>query len=70
MSMAIASESVVLKGGFVVSIDALRLLWALEERGLNVKRDGEGLVVGPRGLLTDEDTNMAEQIQGTVVAGE
>jgi TubC N-terminal docking domain len=50
-----ASETVVLKGGQTVSLDALRLGWRLEERGVTLRPDGDGLAVGPRGLLSDED---------------
>jgi hypothetical protein len=38
-----------------VPIDALALLWQLEDRGLQVRRDGDGIVVSPRDRLTDAD---------------
>lgn len=53
-----ASESaglVVLHGGLAVPLAALRVLWSLEDRGLIVRLDGDGLLVGPRGKLTDAD---------------
>jgi hypothetical protein len=56
MPMATASETVVLKGGLCVSIDALRLLWAFENRGCIVRREEDGtLFVGPRHEITPAD---------------
>jgi len=46
---------VALKHGLTVPVDAVRLLCQLEIRGLNVRRDGDDLVVGPRQHLTDAD---------------
>jgi TubC N-terminal docking domain len=51
----VETETVILKGGLSVSLDALRLGWRLEERGVTLRPDGDGLAVGPRGLLSDED---------------
>jgi hypothetical protein len=55
-STTAAPETVTLKAGFVVSLDALRLAWDLEDRGLHVRlaEDG-GLVVGPRSQITPAD---------------
>lgn len=50
-----ASEIVTLAGGLAVSLPALRLLWALEERGLHVRLDGDAVLVGPNRALSDED---------------
>ena len=45
-----------LKGGLTLPLEALRLAWALEDRGATFAVDGEDLVVdGPPGLLTDAD---------------
>ena len=55
MATPIASEPVTLKGGFVVTLTAVELLWRLEARGLNLEREGDQLAVGPRQLLTDAD---------------
>ncbi len=53
---ATVTETVMLKGGVLVSLDALRLLWDFEDRGCIVRRDEDGsLVVGPRRLITDAD---------------
>ena len=47
---------VVLKGGLTLPLEALKLAWALEDRGATFAVDGEDLVVdGPSGLLTDAD---------------
>lgn len=53
-----ASELLSLRGGLVVSVDALRMLWDLEDRGFDVKL-GDGrrykLLVGPSDRLTARD---------------
>jgi hypothetical protein len=55
--MATASETVLLNGGQLVSIHALRLLWGFEDRGCDVRESHDGsLFVGPRAQLTAEDT--------------
>lgn len=47
---------VILRGGLTVPVDALRLSWALEGRGLVLTLDGDALVVdGPRGALLEAD---------------
>lgn len=57
-----ATTFVVLKGGLIVPLEALRLAWALEDRGATFSVDGEDLVVdGPRGFLTDEDRTAIRQ---------
>ena len=55
-SEGIRSAFVVLKGGLTVPLEALRLAWALEDRGATLAVEGEDLVIEcPRGLLTEED---------------
>ena len=53
-----APELVTLKGGLVVSVDALRVFWDLESRAFDMKL-GDGryykVLVGPSDRLTDED---------------
>ena len=53
-----APDLVTFKGGLVVSLDALRVLWDLEHRGFDVKL-GDGrrykVLVGPSDRLTPED---------------
>lgn len=56
MQTATKAENVVLRGGFSVPLAALQLLWNLENHGLTLAVDADGLlVVAPRSLLTDED---------------
>ena len=51
-------DLVSLKGGLAVSVDAMRVLWGLEDRGFDLKL-GDGLrykvFVGPVDRLTAED---------------
>lgn len=50
------SDLVCLRGGLVVPVGALQILWALEDRGFTLKRDADGyLVVAPRERLTSAD---------------
>ena len=53
-----ARELVTLKSGLVVSVEALRVLWDLEDRGFEVKL-GDGrrfkVLVGPSNRLTSKD---------------
>lgn len=47
---------VTLRNGLTVPVEALRLAWALEDRGATLAVAGEDtLLVKPRGLLTDAD---------------
>lgn len=55
MTTETATESVVLKGGLVVSVNALRVLWDLESRGLEITEEHDMLVIGPKTLITSED---------------
>jgi hypothetical protein len=50
-----AIEMVLLRGGIVVPITAIKLLLDLESRGFTVRADGDWLVVNPRGQLTAAD---------------
>ncbi len=49
------SDAVMLTPGLVVSLNALRLLWELEERNCIIRLDGGHLFIGPRQQLTDSD---------------
>ena len=49
------TEVVTLRGGLQVPIAALRLAWALEERGCTMRLDGDALIVQPRSLLSEAD---------------
>ena len=50
-------QPVLLRGGLSVPLSALRVLWALEDRGFHVRLDSDdgGLVVSPRSRLSDDD---------------
>ena len=54
-SIASESEIVVLRDGHSATVDALKLLWALEDRGLTIALEDEDLLVGPRTDLTPSD---------------
>jgi len=63
-----ASETVTLKGGAVVSLEALTLLWAMEDRGCVVRRASDGsLQVGPRRLLTDAERERIRRHKGELL---
>jgi hypothetical protein len=69
MATAIASETVVLKGGLCVSVEALRLLWAFENRGCIVRCEDDGpLFVGPRNQLTEVDVERIREHRDELVA--
>jgi hypothetical protein len=51
-----ASENYVVLPGLLLPLAAVRLALDLENRGLHLQLDGDdGLLVGPRDRLTDED---------------
>jgi hypothetical protein len=52
---SLTAAAVILKGGIIVSLAALQLLWQLEARGPSLEREGDQLAVFPRELLTEED---------------
>jgi len=53
-----SSETVVLKGGVVVSVAALRLGWSLEDRGFSMRPIADKLEVQPHERLTREDVKL------------
>jgi hypothetical protein len=59
---------VVLKSGLSVPVDALTLLWRLEDRGLSLRPDGDALVVSPREHLTDDDRAAIRQHRDELLA--
>jgi hypothetical protein len=59
---------VVLSNGLSVPVDALRLLWQLEDRGLCIRVDGDGLAIGPRERLTDEDRALIRRWRDDLLA--
>jgi hypothetical protein len=62
-----ACEYVTLRGGFVVPADTLRRVWALEERGVIFRLDGDGVVVGPSRLLDESDTAFLREHKATLI---
>ena len=49
------SEMVVLRGGVLVSIEAISFALDLESRGVRLEVDGADLLFSPRDRVTDED---------------
>ena len=49
------SDRVTLNGGLTVSVDALRVLWDLEDRGFALWLDGHTLCIRPAAALTATD---------------
>lgn len=62
------SETVMLMPGMVVSLDALRLLWRLEDRRCIVRLDGDQLLIGPRHQLTADDRDGIRQHRDQLIA--
>ncbi len=55
-TIAPVSELVTLRGGLVVPVEALRVLWLLEERDFDVRLADDGaLLVAPGSKLTTDD---------------
>ena len=50
-----ASEQFVVLPGLTLPLAAVRLALDLENRGMHLILDGDGILVGPRDRLTDED---------------
>jgi hypothetical protein len=64
-----ATETVMLKGGFVVSVEAIRLCLDLEARGCTSELDGvDGFAIGPKYLLTDDDRQQLRLHRDAVAA--
>jgi hypothetical protein len=61
-----ASQTVTLKGGIVVSVDALKLLWSLEDRGCDVRVDGGG-ALRLLGKVTERDREAVRAHQQDVL---
>ena len=56
VTIAPAFELVTLRGGLVVPVEALRILWLLEERDFDVRLAHDGaLLVVPGSKLTTDD---------------
>jgi hypothetical protein len=59
---------ITLKSGLTVPVDAVDVLIRLEQRGLHVQRDGDGLSVGPAAALTDEDRAAIRELKPYLLA--
>jgi hypothetical protein len=53
--LATDTPTIVLRGGLQVPLNALRLLWGLEERGFNITEEDSMLGVSPRSKITAAD---------------
>ena len=49
------SDFVMLKGNVIVPVEAVRIALDLEQRGLQLRLDGDGLSIGPPDRITAED---------------
>ena len=59
---------VLLRGGLAVPAAPLVLLFELEARGLRLSREGDDLVIRPRGHLTDEERRQLTRWKPHVLA--
>ena len=63
------TETVTLRPGFVVSLDALKLAWDLEARGFHVRlADDGGLLVSPRSRIGVDDEAGIRQHKAELIA--
>jgi hypothetical protein len=69
MSAITAPETVTLKDGFIVTLEALQLAWDLEARGFCVRlaEDG-GLVVSPKSRITPDDDHAIREHKHELIA--
>ncbi len=58
---------VTLTGGLIVPLPVLQALWALEDRGVHLRLDGETIIANRRGLLTDADRAVIRRWRAHVV---
>jgi hypothetical protein len=63
-----ASNFVTLAGGLTVPLPALQVLWNLEDRGVYLRLDGDGIIATPRTALTDADRATVKRWRAHVVA--
>jgi len=63
-----ASSFVVLRDGPAVPINALWLVWRLEERGCIFRVEDDQLFAGPRETLTDTDRSLIREWRDDVKA--
>ena len=68
MTISAPVESVVLTPGVAVSMDSVRLSWALEDRGLTVDLDTDNrLVVLPEDEVTASERHAVSRHRGELV---
>ena len=61
-------ETVMLRGGLIVQVPALRVLWELESRGCEIGVDGDVIVVRPGSKLRPEERAVIQQHRGDLIA--
>jgi hypothetical protein len=62
------SDLVVLKGGCAVPASAVLLCLELERRGCGFELEGDGFLVGPKHLITDDDRAQLRAQRDAVLA--
>ncbi len=55
MNVSETSAFVLLSGGLAVPVEALKVCWTLEAKGVRLLRDGGDLIVRPKGSITDAE---------------
>ena len=63
-----STDVITLRGGHVVSVRALQLLWDLENRQFNLQADGDLLLVRPGSRLTLDDNLAIREHQDELLA--
>jgi hypothetical protein len=66
--MTSASDLVTLRGGLAVPLSALRKLWELEDRGLDLRVEGNDILVRPPGVLSEADRAEISRLKSDLVA--
>jgi hypothetical protein len=66
--MSASNPLVVLRSGLAVPVDAVTLLLRLEERGVDIRVDCEGLSVGPSNRLSDDDRRAIREHKQSLIA--
>ena len=66
--MASGSEYVCLRGGFMVPLEPMLLLFELEDRGFKLTQDGDSLIVRPHSQLTRVDYDRVRRWKAHLLA--
>lgn len=64
---AVADRGVTLKRGFVVPIEALRLVWRLEKIGVSMRVEDDALVLRPRDRVPPEDVSLIRRYRQDIM---